>query len=114
MAFGGGRTQHPDDVLAAALAAEPAPAVLIAGGVEKSGVEPWYVEHALKRVAEHALGEGLRDFNYDRLRAEETSAEIVVSKAETLPMMAKRRVVTVSDVDRWRAGDQDRLLAYLK
>ena len=110
----GARVAHPEDVLEQALSAAPGPAALITGGTDRAGVEPWFVERAMKAIALAALGEASPDFNLDRLRAEETSAEIVVSKCETLPVMAKRRVVSVSDVDRWRAGDQEKLLAYLQ
>ena len=105
---------HPDDVLADALAADPQPVVLLAGGVDRSGVEPWYVDHALNAIAAHALGGASKDFNYDRLRAEDAGAEVVVGRAETLPVMAKRRVVAVSDIDKWKAGEHDKLLAYVK
>lgn len=110
----GPAAQSPDEVLAAALAAEPQPVVLIAGGVDRAGVEPWYVEHAFAALITRALGDASRDFNLDRLRAEESGSEIVVGRAETLPVMAKRRVVAVSDIDRWKAGEHERLLHYLK
>ena len=113
MAFGR-RDASPDDVLKEALKADPKPVVLLTGGADKSGVEPWYVDTALERLTEHALAGASRDFNLDRLRAEETPAEIAISRAETLPMMAKRRVVTVTDIDRWKAADQERILGYLK
>ena len=114
MAFDRRREAHPDEVLKTALKAEPAPVVLLTGGLDKSGVEPWYVDQALLAIAEKALDGAQRDFNHDRVRAEETGADVVIGKAETLPMMAKRRVVAVSDIDRWKAPDQERLLAYLK
>ncbi|HVO30199.1 MAG TPA: DNA polymerase III subunit delta [bacterium] len=114
MAFGGRGEPHPDEVLKEALKAPPAPVVFLTGGTDKSGVEPWYVETALERLTAHALGDASRDFNLDRLRAEEAGADVVVSRAETLPMMARRRVVSVTDVDRWRSADQERFLAFLK
>lgn len=110
-----GRSEpHPDDVLKEALKSPPEPIVFITGGTDKAGVEPWYVDTALARLTDHALGDASRDFNLDRLRAEEAGADVVIARAETLPMMAKRRVVTVSDIDRWRAGDHERFLAFLK
>ena len=108
------RAPHPDDVLEEALAAEPQPAVLITGGVDRAGVEPWFVEHALGALTTKALGDASRDFNLDRLRAEEAPGDLVVGRAETLPVMAKRRVVAVSDIDRWKSADHERILAYLK
>jgi DNA polymerase III delta subunit len=109
-----GRDAHPDEVLAEAIAAEPQPVVLLAGGVDRAGVEPWYVEHALAALTTKALGDASRDFNVDRLRAEEAGSDVVIGRAETLPVMAKRRVVAVSDIDRWKAGEHERILAYLK
>ena len=113
MAFGR-RDASPDETLKEALKADPKPVVFVTGGLEKSGVEPWHVDAALVKLTEHALAGASRDFNLDRLRAEESSAEIAVSRAETLPMMAKRRVVTVTDIDRWKAADQEKFVAYLK
>ncbi len=115
MAFGRSTpAAHPDAVLRAAMAATPGPAVLLTGALDRAGVEPWYVEHALEQIAERALGEGARDFNLDRMRADEAGADRVVGRAETLPTFATRRVVAVSDVDRFRAADQERILAYLE
>lgn len=105
---------HPDEVLESALAATPEPVVLIAGGVDRAGVEPWYIDHALAALAAKYLGDASRDFNLDRLRAEEAGADVAVGRAEQLPTMAKRRVVAVSDIDRWKAYDHEKLLAYLK
>ena len=106
--------QSPEEVLAAALAAEPQPVVLIAGGVDRAGVEPWYVDHALTALTTRALGDASRDFNLDRLRAEEAGSDVVVGRCETLPVMAKRRVVAVSDIDKWKAGEHERIVQYLK
>jgi len=106
--------QSPEEVLAAALAAEPQPVVLIAGGVDRAGVEPWYVDHALAALTTRALGDSSRDFNLDRLRAEEAGTDVVVGRCETLPVMAKRRVVAVSDIDKWKAGEHERMVQYLK
>lgn len=117
VAFDKGRGRgdaHPDEVLAGALAADPQPVVLIAGGTDRAGVEPWYVEHALAALAAKALGEASPDFNYDRLRAEDAGADVVVGRCETLPVMAKRRVVAVSDIDRWKAGEHEKMIAYVK
>jgi len=109
----GPRLPHPDEVLRSALVAEPTPVIVVTGGLDRAGVEPWYVEEAARAIAGHALGEGSPDFNLDRLRAEDAPADSVVGKAETLPVMAARRVILVAEVDRWRVGDQERILAYL-
>lgn len=113
MAFGG-RAAHPEDVLKTALKADPAPVVFVTGALDKGGVEPWYVDAAFKALIGRALGEASRDFNLDRLRAEEAGTDVVIGRCETLPVMAKRRVVAVSDIDRWRAGEHERMTAYLK
>ena len=119
MAYGA-RAPHPDEVLKSALAAQPAPVVVLTGGLDRAGVESWYVDEALARLTGKLLGSGgkkgedSRAFNHDRLRAEEASGEVAVARAETLPVMAPHRVVAVSDVERWKAADQEKILAYLK
>jgi len=50
----------------------------------------------------HALGDASRDFNLERLRAKKPPPSWS-SRAPRRPMMAKRRVVSVTDVDRCEA-----------
>ena len=53
------------------------------------------------------------DFNRDEFRAGEVPTERVVDAAATLPMMASRRWVLMSDLQRLKAKDQAPLVAYL-
>lgn len=61
-----------------------------------------------KRVLTHAP-----DFNRDELRADDVPVERILEAAQTLPMMAERRFVHVSDVHKLKADAQERLAQYV-
>lgn len=56
-------------------------------------------DEALKLVLEHSLDPATRDFNLDRRRAADLSAEEFLSLAMTPPMMAARRVLIVTETE---------------
>jgi DNA polymerase III subunit delta len=81
---------------------------------EKSSVAAHFTE---------VVDEGLRAFNVDRLYGGETSVRDLIETANTLPMMAPRRVVLVLDGEKLLVPkreskaaeeDQERLEAFLK
>jgi DNA polymerase III delta subunit len=69
------------------------------------------VERALSRLAARVAREG--GLPPERLRAEETPADDVVSACEALSF-AGLRLVIVDDADAWRAADAAPLVAYLE
>ncbi|MBM4357771.1 MAG: DNA polymerase III subunit delta [Deltaproteobacteria bacterium] len=69
------------------------------------GEEQLLVERVVQALRRGADIERTAGFNLERMIASETSAERVVSAARTVPMMAKRRVILVSGLERW---DKDR------
>jgi DNA polymerase-3 subunit delta len=69
------------------------------------GEEQLLVERVVQALRRGADIERTAGFNLQRMIASETTAEAVVAAARTVPMMARRRVILVSGLDRW---DRDR------
>jgi DNA polymerase-3 subunit delta len=86
----------------------------------EEGLEPVYVLHsehpvlierAVAAIRDEALPPAARGFNYDVVEGKPSGARIV-ALAQTLPMMAQRRVVLVRDLSALPADDAEPLLAY--
>jgi DNA polymerase-3 subunit delta len=67
--------------------------------------------------------EGLEAFNIDRLYGAETSVDVLIQSAQTLPMMSPRRVIIIHEADKLLVpkreskaaeAEQERLEAFLK
>jgi DNA polymerase III subunit delta len=78
------------------------------------GDEPYLVERAVKRLLEHAVDPGFRDFNLDVFYGNECKGEEVFGAAQTLPMFADRRVVLVKKGGELPAAAMEILLSYLQ
>lgn len=79
-----------------------------------SGEERFFIDEGVKIVKDKFLDPGLKDFNYDSYSASEVDASKVVNSAETLPVMAEKRVIIVKDADEWGAKEKDIIVGYLK
>jgi len=84
------------------------------------GLDPVYVLHsehpilidrALAAIRDAAVPPAARGFNYDVIEGKPSGARIV-ALAQTLPMMAQRRVVLVRDLAAMPADDAEPLVAY--
>lgn len=92
------------------------------GRVERGEIDPLYLflgpERYLRREALDLLvgtvEEAFRAFNVDRFSAAETPVEAALDVALQLPMMARRRLVVVSNVDAIKDTSEERLESYLK
>jgi DNA polymerase III delta subunit len=84
------------------------PASLEAGGLQPvyliAGEEPLQRDEALAALRERVLGRVPRDFNLDRLEAASTSPAELIDVLRTLPVMARRRLVELSEPDSSRAA----------
>jgi DNA polymerase-3 subunit delta len=84
-------------------------------------LDPMYVLHSEHPILIERIVTALRDvvvppaargFNYDIVEGKPTGARIV-ALAQTLPMMARRRMIYVRDLSAMAADDAEPLLAYL-
>jgi DNA polymerase-3 subunit delta len=73
---------------------------------------PILVERAVTAIRDAAVPPAARGFNYDVVEGKPTGARIV-ALAQTLPMMAARRMVFVRDLGLMAADDAEPLLTYL-
>ena len=64
------------------------------------GEEEFLVDQAITLFNQYVVDEGTRDFNYDVFYAKEAQPSAILDVAETLPMMATRRVVVIKDVEK--------------
>ncbi len=100
----------PHEAIAQAKAGKVAPIYVVMGD------EAFLRDAVIAAIRSHA-DTGVAGFNEDRFIAGEVSAEQVVAAALHLPMMARRRLVWVSGVERWdqknvKGAPLDALAAY--
>ena len=87
----------PTDLLATLAQGEPGPLYFI------YGKERFLVERAVEILRERVLDPRTRDFNCEIFFGKEARPLTITQAARTLPMMAKRRLVLVRDVDEMKA-----------
>jgi DNA polymerase-3 subunit delta len=73
---------------------------------------PILIERVVSAIRDVAVPPAARGFNYDVVEGK-PSANRIVSLAQTLPMMAQRRMVFVRDLTLMPADDAEALLAYV-
>ena len=78
------------------------PPVLAIGG-EEAG----YVAEIKKLVVKQVVEGPMAELNHDRLSAKEKEIPQMLQLAQTLPMMAPKRLIEVSDADVWGKSDKD-------
>jgi len=76
------------------------------------GEETLLVKEATGLVEAVALGDGLPEFNHDRLDLADAGVEKIIDVASTQPMMGGKRVVTVKCEDGLDKACSDNLMAY--
>ena len=78
------------------------------------GSEKLLMEEALKKVEALVVEPATRCFNYNMFQGSEAAAETVIEVAQSMPMMAKKRLVVVKDIDKFSAAELEKLGRYLK
>jgi DNA polymerase III subunit delta len=73
---------------------------------------PILIERAVTAIRDAVVPPAARGFNYDVIEGKPKGSQIV-ALAQTLPMMAERRMVFVRDLGLMPADESDNLLAYL-
>lgn len=76
------------------------------------GPDAFMLEHAIDAIVAAALPEGPNDFNFEKFRGNDATAEAVRNAAETLPFLTKRRVVVVRDAQDVPNAELDALGEY--
>jgi DNA polymerase-3 subunit delta len=72
------------------------------------GEEHYLADRVLAALRRAAMKGGVPGFNEDKFTAGEVNADKVIAAARTVPMMAKRRLLLVRNVERWeKKGDED-------
>ena len=77
------------------------------------GEEDFLVHRAVADLHQHVFPTGKDDFNDSLYQGKEIKAEQVIDTAQTLPMFAQRRLVTIRDAQLIPAAEQEKLISYL-
>jgi DNA polymerase III subunit delta len=78
------------------------------------GSDPWLYQRVLGALTTAIVTPATRAFNLDAFEGKSATAQAVLNAARTLPMMAKRRLVVVRDVDGLGADGLAHVAAYLE
>jgi DNA polymerase-3 subunit delta len=75
--------------------------------------EPLLLDRAQEAIRDAAVPEDLRGFNLDQIQGKGANAEQILNIAQTLPMMAQRRLVVVRGLESLAAAELTKLVPYL-
>jgi DNA polymerase-3 subunit delta len=95
-----------DDVVAAARAGKLDPVYVL------HSEHPILLERAVHAIRDATVPPAMRGFNYDVVEGKPSGSKIV-ALAQTLPMMAPKRMIFVRDLALMPSDDADALIAYL-
>lgn len=78
------------------------------------GEDGYMLSTAADAVIDAALPEGPNEFNFQKFRGNDATADAIRGAAETLPFMTRRRVVVVQDLQRMPTPELDSLREYFE
>ena len=78
------------------------------------GPELYQCMVAISLLKKHALSPGAEAFDYSEFDAKDSSIDVIMEAAGTFPMMSKRRLVLVTNVEKLKDADKDALLNSLQ
>lgn len=78
------------------------------------GEEGLLISEGVDKIVDKALAGGMKDFNYNLFYAKENSIDEALNAVSTLPLMAKKRVVILKEIDQYPASILERFADYLK
>jgi DNA polymerase-3 subunit delta len=97
-----------DDVFPELAAGKPAPVYVL------SSEQPLLLERAVSAIRDAAVPPAMRGFNYDVIESGRATAARILATAQTLPMMAQRRMVLVRDIGSIQAAELNKMVDYLE
>ncbi|MFY0627353.1 MAG: DNA polymerase III subunit delta [Reichenbachiella sp.] len=71
------------------------------------GDEPYFIDHLVNHIENHAIDPGLRDFNQVILYGKDTDLPTVMNHAKGFPMMSERKVVIVKEAQELTGLDKE-------
>jgi len=96
-------TVSPHDLMARLAKGKPIPAILLVG------TDSYLRDLCRKKLVDAYIAEGTRDWGIRKFSAEEEDAAAILGQAQTIPMLAPRQIIFVSDTQAWeRLGDDSR------
>ena len=78
------------------------------------GPDEFMMERVVSRIREEYIPESARDFNLEICYGGETDASEIVNKAQTVPFLAKNRLIIVRRTEEFKADQLERFLPYLE
>lgn len=79
------------------------------------GAETFLRDLAVKTISDRTLADSqLREFNENTFSLNDVDIQTALASAEQLPVMATRRVVKITELNKLKESDEDFLLNYLK
>jgi len=78
-----------------------------------SGEEEFLIRETVDLIVGAVVDPASRDFNFNVLYCRDTTAAELVNLAQTLPFMAKNRLIIAKEIDAFKASDIEELMSYL-
>ena len=78
------------------------------------GEEGLLISEGVDKIVDKALPDGMKDFNYNLFYAKENGIDEALNAVSTLPLMAKKRVVVLKEIDQYPASALEKFADYLK
>jgi DNA polymerase-3 subunit delta len=93
----------PQELLARLAKGKPIPGILLVGG------DRYLRDLCRAKLVDTYVAEGTRDWGVRKFSADDDDVSTVLGQAQTMPMLAPRQVIFVSEVEAWeRLGDDSR------
>ncbi|HEV7968452.1 MAG TPA: DNA polymerase III subunit delta [Candidatus Acidoferrales bacterium] len=93
----------PPELLARLAKGKPVPGILLAGD------DRYLRDLCRRKLVDAYVAEGTRDWGVRKFSADEDDVSSILGQAQTMPMLAPRQVIFVSEVEAWeRLGDDSR------
>lgn len=93
----------PHELLARLAKGKPIPAILLVGG------DSYLRDLCRKKLVGAYVAEGLSDWAVQKFSADDDDVSAILGQAQTMPMLAPRQIIFVSEAEAWeRLGDDSR------